>query len=64
MMVSTCTHGNYFHESAKGASGQSHYLLGMIVSCFLPLCSCKLLKLKYYPNYDVVLFDACEQTSR
>lgn len=64
MMVSTCRHGNYFHESAKGASGQSHYLLGMIVivndslsffSFFFP--SCKLLKLKYHPNYDVVLFE-------
>lgn len=60
MMVSTCRNGNYLHESAKGASGQSHYLLGIIVLCFFPppLCSCKLLKLKYYLNCDVGTWEA------
>lgn len=30
MMVSSCRPGNYSHELAKGAPGQSHYLVGMI----------------------------------
>lgn len=30
MIVSTSRQGNYLHELAKGASGQSHYLVGII----------------------------------